>query len=106
VARVLAHPHGLTAYHYDYDYHDGRGYAARRIADRVRRGEPPGGPRWTPSEWTPPLRRWPHPRSADFPWRFELALDDLCGLVSGTAHELSDHGQMVVSRSSLAAISP
>ncbi len=42
MARVLAHPHGLTAYHYD--YHDGRGHEARRIADRVRRGEPPGWP--------------------------------------------------------------
>jgi hypothetical protein len=42
VARLLAVRHGLTAYRYD--YHDACGHDDRRIARRVRRGEPPGGP--------------------------------------------------------------
>jgi hypothetical protein len=42
VARLLAQRYGLTAYHYDYQ--DARGHNDRRIAARVRRGEPADGP--------------------------------------------------------------
>lgn len=81
VARILARRHGLTAYHYD--YHDARGHEDRRIADRVRRGEPPEGP--------PPDEAWvdatPEEMAAatlaGFPKRFAWALDDLRSLVSG-----------------------
>jgi hypothetical protein len=41
VARILALRHGLTAYHYDYQ--DARGHDDRRVARRVRLGEPPAG---------------------------------------------------------------
>jgi hypothetical protein len=81
VARILARRYGLTAYHYD--YHDARGHDDRRIARRVRLGEPPYGPEpddiWvntTPAEMAAATL-------ADFPVRFEWALDDLRGLVSG-----------------------
>jgi hypothetical protein len=80
-ARILAHRHGLTAYHYD--YHDARGHDDRRIADRVRRGEPPDGP-GPDAVWVDPT---PEQMAADtiagFPQRFAWALDDLRGLVSG-----------------------
>lgn len=81
VARILARRYGLTAYHYD--YHDARGHDDRRIARRVRLGEPPYGPDpddiWvntTPAEMAAATL-------AGFPVRFEWALDDLRGLVSG-----------------------
>jgi hypothetical protein len=80
VARLLALRHGLTAYHYD--YHDARGHDDRRVARRVRLGEPPGGPdadtmwvRGTPADLAAETL-------AGFPVRFEWALDDLRGLVS------------------------
>ncbi|MBB6549436.1 hypothetical protein [Nonomuraea rubra] len=81
VARLLAQRYGLTAYHYD--YHDARGHDDRRVARRLRLGEPPGGP--------DPDTRWIRGTPADlaaetlagFPVRFEWALDDLRGLVSG-----------------------
>jgi len=81
VARTLARRYGLTAYHYD--YHDARGHDDRRIARRVRLGEPPSGPDpddiWvntTPEEMAAATL-------AGFPIRFQWALDDLRGLVSG-----------------------
>lgn len=81
VARLLARQYGLTAYHYD--YHDARGHDDRRIARRVRLGEPIHGPEpddvWvntTPAEMAADTL-------AGFPVRFEWALDDLRGLVSG-----------------------
>jgi hypothetical protein len=81
VARILARRHGVTAY--QYDFHDARGHEDRRIAERVRRGEPPEGPspdaRWidsTPEEMAAATL-------AGFAQRFEWALDDLRGLVSG-----------------------
>jgi hypothetical protein len=81
VARILARRYGLTAYHYD--YHDARGHDDRRIARRVRLGEPPHGPQpddiWvntTPEQMAAATL-------AGFPVRFEWALDDLRGLVSG-----------------------
>jgi hypothetical protein len=81
VARILAQRHGLTAYHYD--YHDARGHEDRRIADRVRRGEPPTGPA-PDAVWVDPT---PEEMAAEtiagFPHRFAWALDDLRGLVSG-----------------------
>ncbi|WP_194925078.1 hypothetical protein [Catenulispora pinisilvae] len=80
VARILAHRHGLTAYHYD--YHDARGHQDRRIARRLAFGEPPENP--TPdSVWldsTP--RELAEQTVAGFAVRFEWALDDLRGLYS------------------------
>jgi hypothetical protein len=80
VARILAARHGVTAYHYD--YHDARGHDDRRIAARVRLGQPP-----TPPD---PDSVWVHPSPeamaaetlAGFPTRFDWALDDLRALVS------------------------
>lgn len=81
VARLLALRYGLTAYHYD--YHDARAHNDRRIAHRVRLGEPTTDPDpdtvWvhtTPEEMTAETL-------AGFPVRFEWALDDLRALVSG-----------------------
>lgn len=81
VARILALRYGLTAYHYDYP--DARGHEDRRIARRIRLGEPPAGPH--------PEQVWvnttPDQMAAQtlegFPVRFEWALDDLRALVSG-----------------------
>ncbi len=81
VARILARQYGLTAYHYD--YHDARGHDDRRIARRVRLGEPAHGP--DPDDiWvnTTP-EQMAAATLAGFPIRFEWALDDLRGLVSG-----------------------
>jgi hypothetical protein len=81
VARILARRYGLTAYHYD--YHDARGHDDRRIARRVRLGEPAHGP--DPGDiWvnTTP-EQMAAATLAGFPVRFEWALDDLRGLVSG-----------------------
>ncbi len=81
VARILALRYGLTAYHYD--YHDARGHQDRRIARRVRLGEPPTDPD-TEDAW---VNAAPEQMAADtlagFPIRFEWALDDLRALVSG-----------------------
>ncbi|MFI7439412.1 hypothetical protein [Nonomuraea indica] len=81
VARLLAIRYELTAYHYD--YHDARAHNDRRIARRVRLGEPIADPEpdavWvntTPQEMADETL-------AGFPARFEWALDDLRGLVSG-----------------------
>ncbi len=81
VARLLALRYELTAYHYD--YHDARGHNDRRIAQRVRHGQPPADP--------DPHTMWVHTTPeqmaartlAGFPDRFEWALDDLRALVSG-----------------------
>jgi hypothetical protein len=81
VARILAHRHGLTAYHYD--YHDARGHEDRRIADRVRRGEPPEGPPLDAVWVDPSPEEMAASTLAGFPRRFEWALDDLRCLVSG-----------------------
>jgi hypothetical protein len=81
VARILARRYGVTAYHYD--YHDARGHEDRRVARRARHGEPPDGPD-PESAWvnaTP--ERMAADTLADFAVRFEWALDDLRGLVSG-----------------------
>ncbi|WP_242608935.1 hypothetical protein [Actinomadura formosensis] len=81
VARLLTLRYGLTAYHYDYQ--DARGHNDRRIARRVKLGQPPADP--------DPDRTWVNTTPedmaaktlADFPVRFEWALDDLRALVSG-----------------------
>jgi hypothetical protein len=81
VARILAIRHGVTAYHYD--YHDARGHNDRRLARRVRLGEPVAEP--------DPDRTWVHTPPEEmaaetlrgFPIRFEWVLDDLRALVSG-----------------------
>lgn len=81
VARLLTLRYGLTAYHYD--HHDARGHNDRRIARRVKLGQPPADP--------DPDRTWVHTAPEDmaaetlagFPVRFEWALDDLRALVSG-----------------------
>jgi hypothetical protein len=81
VARLLALRYGLTAYHYD--YHDARGHEDRRIARRVRLGQPPPGPD-SDEAW---VNSTPEQMAADtvaaFPARLEWALDDLRALVSG-----------------------
>lgn len=81
VARLLAARYGLTAYHYD--YHDARGHNDRRIARRVKLGEPPADPD-PDATW---VNTTPEDMAAEtlagFPIRFEWALDDLRALVSG-----------------------
>ncbi|MGC4877970.1 hypothetical protein ACLQ26_17145 [Micromonospora sp. DT43] len=81
VAVKLALRHGLTAYLYD--RHDARGHDDRRIADRVRRGEPPAGPD-PETTWvrTDPARMAVDTLAA-FPRRFAWVLDDLSALVPG-----------------------
>lgn len=80
VARILAHRHGLTAYHYD--YHDARGHNDRRIARHVALGEPTHVPS-PDAVW---VDRTPETMAAEtlagFPARFEWVLDDLRGLYS------------------------
>lgn len=81
VARLLAHRYGITVYHYD--FHDARAHDDRRIARRIRLGQPPAGP--DPDDmW---LNTTPEAMAAEtlagFPIRFEWALDDLRALVSG-----------------------
>lgn len=80
VARILAHQHGLIAYHYD--YHDARSHQDRRIARRVALGEPLEDPA-PDAAWvdTTPEAMAGH-TLAGFPTRFEWALDDLRGLYS------------------------
>ncbi|MER6003853.1 hypothetical protein ABT120_35165 [Nonomuraea angiospora] len=81
VARLLATRYGLTAYHYD--YHDARAHNDRRIARRVRLGEPIADPE-PDAVWvdTSP-QKMADEILAGFPARFEWVLDDLRGLVSG-----------------------
>lgn len=81
VAWLLGRRYELTAYHYDYQ--DARGHDDRRVAGRVRRGEPPEGPT--------PEHRWlshaPEEMAAEalasFGEQFGWALDDLRALTSG-----------------------
>jgi hypothetical protein len=80
VAGILAEEYGLT--HYHYDYHDARGHDDRRLARRVRAGEPPTEPDpeaiWieaTPEEMA-------RKALATFVERFEWVQDDLRALVS------------------------
>ncbi|MEV7552487.1 hypothetical protein AB0N89_22990 [Amycolatopsis sp. NPDC089917] len=81
VARLLAHRHGITVYHYD--FHDARAHQDRRVARRVRDGLPAADPEpdtvWV--DTTP--ERMAAGTIAGFPARFEWALDDLRALVSG-----------------------
>ncbi|MFE9915133.1 hypothetical protein ACFYPG_08220 [Micromonospora sp. NPDC005553] len=81
VAVNLALRHGLTAYLYD--RHDARGHDDRRVADRVRRGDPPADPD-PDAAWvhTDPARMAAE-TLAGFPRRFEWVLDDLSALVCG-----------------------
>ncbi|WBC13831.1 hypothetical protein O7600_22300 [Micromonospora sp. WMMA1998] len=81
LAVTLALRHGLTAYLYD--RHDARGHDDRRIADRVRRGEPPDGPDPEATWVTTDPRRMAAETLAGFSRRFEWVLDDLSALVSG-----------------------
>lgn len=80
IARLLAIRYRLTAYHYD--YHDARAHNDRRIARRLRCGEPPNDP--DPDEvWvntTPEIMATT--TLAGFPILFAWALDDLRALVS------------------------
>lgn len=81
VARLLAQRHGITAYHYD--YHDARGHDDRRIARHVALGEPAEHPH-PDTIWVDPTpAEMAEKTLAGFPIRFEWALDDLRGLVSG-----------------------
>lgn len=81
VAHLLAHRYGVTAYHYD--YHDARGHDDRRLARRLRLGEPLEPPN-AEDAW---VRRTPEEMAEEtlggFPVRFEWALDDLRALDSG-----------------------
>jgi hypothetical protein len=81
VSDLVADQHGLTAYHYD--YHDSRGHQDRRIARRVARGEPVTDPD-AEDVW---VRHGPEAMAAqvlaDFPARFEWALDDLRAWFTG-----------------------
>ena len=81
VAWLLGVRHGLTAYHYD--YHDARGHDDRRIAQRVRRGEPPAvfDPEAVWVDTTP--EEMAEYAKAYFVQRFDWVLDDLRGLTSG-----------------------
>ncbi|PGH43626.1 hypothetical protein COO58_03610 [Micromonospora sp. WMMA1996] len=81
LAVTLALRHGLTAYLYD--RHDARGHDDRRIADRIRRGEPPDGPDPEKTWVATDPRRMAAETLAGFPRRFEWVLDDLSALVSG-----------------------
>ncbi|GAA2408437.1 hypothetical protein GCM10010191_16210 [Actinomadura vinacea] len=81
VSQLLALRYGLTAYRYD--YHDARGHNDRRIARRIRLGQPPADPdpdvTWvntTPQDMAAETL-------AGFPVRFEWALDDLRAMFSG-----------------------
>ena len=80
MARILAYRHGLTAYHYD--YHDARAHNDRRIAERIRRKEPPAGPDLDDIWVDPTPEQVAATTLAGFPDRFEWALDDLRALVS------------------------
>jgi hypothetical protein len=81
VARILALRYGLTAYHYD--YHDARGHEDRRIARRVRLGEPVSGPDPEQDWVNTTAEQMAADTLAGFPVRFEWALDDLRALISG-----------------------
>ncbi|MFD7653281.1 hypothetical protein ACFV4N_04810 [Actinosynnema sp. NPDC059797] len=75
VARILAVRCGLTAYHYD--YHDARGHLDRRVAAGIELIDAEQAyVRNTPRQTAEHVL-------AGFPRRFEWALDDLRGLVSG-----------------------
>jgi hypothetical protein len=77
VARILAERHGLTAYHYD--YHDARGHHDRRIAQRLRDGEPPEDHDHDTVWVHPTPEEMAEKTLAGFPLRFEWTLDDLPG---------------------------
>jgi 2-phosphoglycerate kinase len=81
VAYLLATRYGLTAYHYD--YHDARAHDDRRLARRVRNGEPVETP-FNEAYWqdTPPTEMAAI-TLAGFPIRFEWVLDDLRALTVG-----------------------
>ena len=81
VARLLAARYEVTAYHYD--YHDARGHNDRRVAGRVRRGEPPEGPDPEAVWVDTTAQQMAADTVAGFPERFEWVLDDLRALVSG-----------------------
>ncbi|MEV4001703.1 hypothetical protein [Actinomadura sp. NPDC049753] len=81
VTRLLADRYGLTCY--NYDYHDARGHNDRRIARRIKLGQPPADPD-PDATW---VNTTPQDMAAEtlagFPVRFDWALDDLRALVSG-----------------------
>lgn len=80
VGGILAERYGVT--HYHYDYHDARGHDDRRLALRIRRGEPAAEPNWE-SVW---IGRTPQQMAEDaltgFADRFAWVLDDLRALVT------------------------
>ncbi|MFB9237513.1 hypothetical protein ACFFWC_18470 [Plantactinospora siamensis] len=80
VANLLAHRHGLTAYHYDYA--DARGREDRRIARAVRAGTTFARD-FEAMFVTGPPERMAADVLADFAAGFEWVLDDLRALVSG-----------------------
>ena len=80
VAGILAGRHGVT--HYHYDYHDARGHEDRRIAARLRRGEPLESPHPDAVWVTPSPGEMAAVVLSGFPERFEWVLDDLRALVT------------------------
>ncbi|WP_239158689.1 hypothetical protein [Winogradskya humida] len=80
VGGILAERYGVT--HYHYDYHDARGHEDRRIAARLRRGEPVGSPHPDDVWITPSPAEMAAAVLAGFPERFEWVLDDLRALVT------------------------
>lgn len=81
VARLLADRYGLTAYHYD--YHDARAHNDRRIARRIKLGHSPDAPAPDAIWVNTAPKDMAAETIAEFPVRFEWALDDLRALVSG-----------------------
>jgi 2-phosphoglycerate kinase len=81
VARILAHRHGMTAYHFDYA--NAHAHQDRKLAQQVRNGEEPHD--FDPEQhW---VRSTPEEMAAavltGFQTSFEWTMDDLRALVSG-----------------------
>jgi hypothetical protein len=80
VGGILAERYGIT--HYHYDYHDARGHNDRRLALRIRRGEPATEPTWECVWIGPTPQQMADAVLAGFPDRFAWVLDDLRALVT------------------------
>jgi 2-phosphoglycerate kinase len=81
VAMILARRHGVTVYRYDYQ--DARAHDDRRVARRVRLGEPPEGPDLETVWQNTTPEAAAATTLAGFAVRFEWVLDDQRALVSG-----------------------
>ncbi|MGX6603734.1 hypothetical protein ACWKSP_16545 [Micromonosporaceae bacterium Da 78-11] len=80
VSGLLADRYGLI--HYHYDFHASRGHEDRRLAARIRRGEPPDDTDWA-AYWTQAdPAAMAEQALAGFPETFGFVLDDLRGMVT------------------------